>query len=207
MGPYATAAILSAMAVAQRYQKLLISNTFGIPALSKYEMHFPVAAGGPEPERTWPTTLFDALASAGKPPKTIAVVTSKFPSVHFISVGARDLAVKRGMSVVLYLEYDIGNRDFGPIASRIKEANPDFLWAGVLGVEGNMLLEALKKIDYTPRGHFHLFPSSGPLVRAPEGKFALANTVFEEHSPYTELPGAAEFIKLYNERAVKAGLP
>src|SRR6267378_4274217 len=35
IGPYATASILSAMGVAQRYSKLLLHNTFGTPALAK----------------------------------------------------------------------------------------------------------------------------------------------------------------------------
>src|SRR3979490_1230657 len=34
MGPYATAHILSAMGVAQRYNKVLIHHTFGIPSLA-----------------------------------------------------------------------------------------------------------------------------------------------------------------------------
>ena len=33
MGPYATGAILSAMGVAQRYNKVLVHHTFGIPGL------------------------------------------------------------------------------------------------------------------------------------------------------------------------------
>ena len=37
MGPYATGAILSAMGVAQRYNKVLVHHTFGIPSLAKYE--------------------------------------------------------------------------------------------------------------------------------------------------------------------------
>ena len=37
MGPYATGAILSAMGVAQRYDKVLVHHTFGIPSLAKYE--------------------------------------------------------------------------------------------------------------------------------------------------------------------------
>ena len=32
-------------------------------------------------------------------------------------------------------------------------------------------------------------------------------TVFEEHPPFTNAPGAAEFIALYHERAAKAGIP
>ena len=37
MGPYATGAILSAMGVAQRYNKVLVHHTLGIPSLAKYE--------------------------------------------------------------------------------------------------------------------------------------------------------------------------
>ena len=207
MGPYATGAILSAMAVAQNHSKMLIHHTFGIPNLAKYEMHFPTWAIGPDPARTFPNMLLDALAASPKPPKTIAVVTSKFPSVHFLSVGAREVAQKRGLKEVLYLEFDFGNRDFGPIAARIKDANPDFLWVGAIGLDGNMVLDALKKIDYTPRQHFHLYPAPGPLALAPEGKNALSTTIFEEHPPFTSSPVAAEFVKAYRERAAKAGLP
>ena len=206
MGPYATGAILSAMGVAQRYNKILIHHTFGIPSLAKYDAHFPTWSLGPEPAATFPNTLFDALAATPKPPKTIAVVTSKFPSVHFMSLGAREVAKKRGLNEVLFLEWDFGNRDFGPIAARVKDANPDFVWVGAIGLEGNQLLDAMKKIDYAPPLHFHMYPAPGPMVQAPEANGALAATIFEEHPPFINNPGAADFVKLFNERAKKAGL-
>jgi len=156
IGPYATGAILSAMAVAQRYQKVLIHHTFGIPKLAKYPMHFSSSGLAFESEKVVPTKLLDALASTGRPPKSIAIVTSKFPSVQFISAGARDVATARGVKVVLYLEYEFGNRDFAPIAARIKEADPDFLWVGTIGLDGNLLLDALHTIGYRPRGQYHL---------------------------------------------------
>ncbi len=207
IGPYATGAILSAMGVAQRYDKLLIHHTFGIPHLAKYERHFPTWAIGPEPGRTFPNLLFDALAATPRPPRTLAIVTDKFPSVHFMSAGAREVAQKRGLREVLYLEFEFGTRDFGPIAARVKDANPDFLWVGAIGLDGNQLLDALRKIDYTPKSHFYLYPAPGPLAKAPEGKGALSTTVFEEHPPFTQSPAAAEFVKLFRERAAKAGLP
>jgi branched-chain amino acid transport system substrate-binding protein len=207
LGPYATGAILSAMGVAQRYDKMLVHHTFGIPHLAKYERHFPTWAMGPEPGQTVPNRLFDALAATPKPPKTIAIVTDKFPSVHFLSLGAREVAQKRGLREVLFLEFEFGTRDFGPIAARVKDANPDFLWMGAIALDGNQLLDALKKIDYTPKSHFYLYPAPGPLAKAPEGKGALAATVFEEHPPFTNNPVAAGFVKLFNERATKAGLP
>ena len=207
MGPYATGAILSAMGVAQRYNKMLIHHTFGIPSLAKYDAQFPTWSLGADPAATFPNTLFDALAAAGKTPKTVAVVTSKFPSVHFMSLGAREAVKKRGMQEVVFLEWEFGNRDFGAIAARVKDAKPDFVWVGAIGLEGNQLLDAMKKIDYAPPIHFHMYPAPGPMAQAPEANGALAATIFEEHPPYLNNPGAAEFVKLFNERATKAGIP
>jgi branched-chain amino acid transport system substrate-binding protein len=207
MGPYATGAILSAMGVAQRYNKMLIHHTFGIPSLAKYDAQFPTWSLGADPAATFPNTLFDALAATTKPPKTIAIVTSKFPSVNFMSLGAREVAKKRGLQEVLFLEWEFGNREFGPIAARIKDANPDLLWVGAIGLEGNQLLDAAKKIDYAPRFHFYMYPAPGPMVQAPEAKNALAATIFEEHPPFLNNPGAAEFVKAFRERATKAALP
>jgi branched-chain amino acid transport system substrate-binding protein len=205
MGPYATGAILSAMGVAQRYNKVLVHHTLGIPSLAKYDMQFPAWSIGSDPATTVPNTLFDALAASPKPPKTVAVVTSKFPSIQFMSAGAREVIKKRGLTEVLFLEWDFGNRDFGPIANRIKDAKPDFVWVGAIGLEGNLLLDAMKKIDYLPPQHFYLYPAPGPLLASPDAKNALSATIFEDQPPFTSNLGAAEFVKLYRERATKAG--
>jgi branched-chain amino acid transport system substrate-binding protein len=207
MGPYATSGILAAMGVAQRYQKVLPHHSFGMPHLAKYDMHFPTAAFGPEPNVTLPTTVFNALASTGTPPKTVAIVTSKFPSAQFQSNGAREVAEKRGLKVALYLEYEFGTRDWGALAARVKDAKPDFLWIGALGLDGNQLLEAMKKLDYSPPRHFHLFPAPGPMAVAPDGKLALSTTVFEEHPPFMSNAGAARLVPLFVERATKANVP
>ncbi|MEO6407874.1 MAG: amino acid ABC transporter substrate-binding protein [Burkholderiaceae bacterium] len=207
MGPYATGAILSAMGVAQRYNKVLVHHTFGIPSLAKYEMAFPAWSLGAEPGTTVPNMVFDALAASPKPPKTVAFVTSKFPSIHFMTLGAREIAKKRGLNEVLFLEWEFGNRDFGPIAARIKDAKPDLVWMGDIALEGNMLLDAMKKIDYVPPIHFHTYPAPGPMTKSPDGNHALSLTIFEEHAPFTANPVAAEFVKVFNDRAAKAGLP
>ena len=207
MGPYATGAILSAMGVAQRYNKVLVHHTFGIPSLAKYDMQFPSWSLGADPGTTVPNSLFDALAASPKPPKTIAVVTSKFPSIHFLSLGGREVAKKRGLKEVLFLEWEFGNRDFGPIAARIKDAKPDLVWIGDIGLEGNMLLDAMKKIDYVPPLHFHLYPAPGPMTSSADGDNALSVTIFEEHAPFTNDPTAAEFVKVFKQRAMAAKLP
>jgi branched-chain amino acid transport system substrate-binding protein len=206
IGPYATANILSAMGVAQRYNKVLIHHSMGIPTLAKYELQFPSIGFPIDPENMLPNLVYDALAAGPRPPKTVAIVTSKFPSAHFISVGAREVAKKRGLQEVLYLEWDFGNREFGAIANRIKDVRPDFIWAGVLGLEGIMLLEAMQKIDYQPALHYHLFPAPGQTAKSPATRNALSTTTFEEHPPFTDNPVARDFVRQFNERAAKAGL-
>ena len=202
-----TASILAAMGVAQRYNKVLLHTSFGIPKLAKYDMQFQTAGSPFDPENVWPNHIFDAAAKLPKPPKTIAIVTSKFPSVHAISVGAREVLKKRGLTEVLHLEYEFGNRDYGAIASRVKEANPDFLWGGTNGIDPVLMLEAMKKIDYRPPAQVHLFPAPGPMLKMPEAQGSLALTTFESHPPFTDDPAIAQFVKTYGERAKEAGIP
>ena len=207
MGPYATANSLAAMGVAQRNGKVLITNSFGIPSLAKYDMHFPAYVMGIDPGTTAPNTLLDAIAASGAKPQSVAIVTSKFPSVVFMSVGAREVFKKRGLREALWLEWEFGNRDFGPIASRLKEANADVVWIGSIGPESIQLLEAMNKIDYRPKLQFHLYPTPGPLAQSPLAANVLTVTTFEQHAPFTNQPGVGEIIKIYNERAGKANLP
>jgi ABC-type branched-subunit amino acid transport system substrate-binding protein len=169
IGPYATANILSAMGVAQRYNKVLLHHTLGTPQLAKYDMQFGTGGLSADPENTIPKLVYDAVLASAKP-RTIAIVTSKFPSVHFISVGAREAAKQRGLQEVIYLEWDFGNREFGPIANRIKDAKPDFIWVGAIGIEGVLLLDAMQKIDYAPPLHFYLFPAPGPMAKSPSAR-------------------------------------
>ena len=207
MGPYATANSLAAMGVAQRNGKVLVTNSFGIPSLAKYDMHFSGYVMGSDPGTTVPTTLMDSLTAGGQSPKTVAMVTSKFPSVVFMSHGAREVFKKRGLQEKLWLEWEFGNKEYGPIAARLKEANADLVWIGSIGPESIQLLEAMNKIDYRPKLQFHLYPTPGPLAQSPLAANVLTVTTFEQHAPFTNAPGVGEIIKIYNERAGKAGLP
>jgi len=206
LGPYGTAAILAAMGVAQRYHKVFIQNTLGTPELATYEGQFSALMLGPDPQKTIPERTLDCYASTGKPPKSIAIVTNKFPSTQYTSTGMRDVAKTRGITEAAFLEYDVGNRDFGPLAARVKDADPELLFVGCLGIEGNQLLEALGQLNYSPKRHFYLFPS-GLLATYPPAERGVSFTNFEDVAPYTSTPEGAEFAKAFDERATKAGLP
>ncbi|HEX9326124.1 MAG TPA: amino acid ABC transporter substrate-binding protein [Reyranella sp.] len=207
MGPYATAPIQAAMGVAQRYGKVMIQSSMGIPKLQTYDMAFPATPFGSEPDKTYPNVILDCMASLPTPPKSMVIVTSKFPSAQFMAQGMRTEAEKRGVKVLLYLDYEAGNRDFGAIAARVKEANADFLWVGSLGLESNQLLESLRKLDYTPKTSFHLYPAPGPLALSPDGNLVWSSTFLEPDEPFMSRPGMKKIAELYKERATKANLP
>jgi branched-chain amino acid transport system substrate-binding protein len=206
MGPYGTSSIIAAMGVAQRFNKLFIQSSLGDPSLAPYEMQFPALPLGPEPRLADTEVLLDAYASTPAPPKTIAFVTSKFPSALDLAKGGQEIAAKRGLKTVLSLEYEFGTRDFGGIAARIKDAAPDLLWSGAVGLEAAQLLDAMKRIDYQPARQFHLFPAPGPTVSNPQAGGLTTLTWFEDHAPFTQNAGAAEFVAAYNERVKAAGL-
>lgn len=206
-GPYATAPILAAMGVAQRYGKVIIQSSMGIPKLQTYDMAFPATPFGPEPDKTYPNVILDAMASLPAPPKSMVILTSKFPSAQFMAQGMKVEAEKRGVKVPLYLEYESGNRDFGAIAARVKEANADFLWVGSLGLESNQILEALRKLDYAPKSSFHLYPAPGPLALSPDGNLAWSSTFLEPDEPFMSRPGVRKIAEAYKARATKANLP
>jgi len=206
LAPYGTASILAAMGVAQRYHKIFIQNTMGVPSLATYEWQFAALVAGASPEKTLPEKTLDCYASTGHPPKTIAIITSKFPSTEFTAKGMQTLAKARGIEVLAFLEYDVGNRDFGSIAARIKAADPDYMFMGCLGVEGNQLLEALTQINYTPKRHFYLFPS-GLLATYPPAERAMSLTTLEDVEPYLSNPEIAEFAKGFDAKAKALNLP
>ena len=208
MGPYATGAILSAMGIAQRYNKVLVHHTFGIPSLAKYECQFPAWSLGPVPEvdraeHRVQRAGRDARSRRRRSPSSRAS-SRRCTSCRSARASSRRSAA---LKEVIFLEWDFGNLDYGPIAARIKDAKPDFVWVGAIGLEGNQLLEAMNKIDYSPPLHFYMYPAPGPMSKSPLAKNAMSMTMFEEHLPYTNAAGAKAFIDEYHVRAAKAGIP
>src|SRR4029077_10180782 len=132
---------------------------------------------------------------------TIVIASSKFPSAQRMAHGMQSVAAQQGVTIKQTLDYEFGAQDFGAIAARIKDADPDLLWVGALGVEGNLLLTALTQIDYRPRRHFYLFPSSGPLAALPAAEKATSLTNFEDVPPFTSTPEGAALADAFRAAA------
>ena len=92
----------------------------------------------------------------------MAIVTSKFPSAQYQSNGAREVAEKRGLKVLLYLEYEFGTRDWGSIAARVKDANADFLWVARWGSTAISSWKRSRSSTTRRRATSTSFPRPGP---------------------------------------------
>ncbi len=216
MGPYGTGNITSAMNVAERYGYVFPHHTASLTYVYSYEYHFPTWHIGRDTHISTNQFLIDALNSTDNPPQTVAVIVNQFPGSQFLAYGHDSLdpggavviAEENGLEVVLEIEYPTNTTDFGPIASQIREADPDFVWVGALGLDGPRLIDAMEALDYSPPGMFYLWPAPGPLLNVGEpAEGAFSVTLFEEHEPFLSLPGADTLVSLFNEAAAEADLP
>src|SRR5258706_221746 len=85
IGPYATANILAAVGVAQRYSKLILHHTAGVPQLIKYDLQFPTGGLPADPEVSLPQLGLNAVALTTfeqHPPFTDNPVAAAFVRIY-----------------------------------------------------------------------------------------------------------------------------
>lgn len=215
IGPYGTGNITAAMQVAERFGYVFPHHTGSLTYAFTYPWQFPLWYTGLNTHITTPDLLFDALDSTGTPPETIAFVTNQFPGTKFLVEGregedvggAVRIAEEHGYEVVLNVDYPLGNTDFGPIAAQVRDADPDFVYVGGIGVDANGLIEAMQALDYQPPGLFVQWPAPGPLLALGEsGEGVMSVTLLEAHEPFLSDPEIAELNEAFSAAATEAGL-
>jgi branched-chain amino acid transport system substrate-binding protein len=189
MGPYATPNILAAMPVAERHGMVLPQHTAVLAPALAYACQFPGWSIGPDPNVFIPNQLADALDSLGGAVSTVGLVTNEGGSTSFVSFGSPDdpadpatdtILPERGYEIVANIPYPIGNTEWGPVATELRDAEPDIVVVNGLGVEANGLIEAMGQLDYAPPMMFALFPAPGAVLslgEAAEGMLSVS--IFE----------------------------
>ncbi len=219
MGPYATPNILSAMAVAERYDYVLPQHTAVIAPLMTYDCQFPAWSIGEQPNQYVPDLVFDALETLDDAPQRVAVVANQNGSTDFVANGLPDdpndpsvanVATERGLEVVATIQYPPTTTDWGPIAAQIRDANPDFVFNSAIGVDSVNLIQAMEQLSYRPPLMFSLFPAPGPLLGvgdAAEGVMSVS--LFESNEPLLEAAGdeVREIVEDFEAAATAEGLP
>jgi branched-chain amino acid transport system substrate-binding protein len=212
-GPYGTGGVSSAINVAERYGYVLPNHTGSLTYLYEYDCHFPTWSSGRYPNETLITDTLDMLEATDDPPETIAFVVNQFPGSNYLAYGTQDgdekdavgavqLARDRGYEVI-DINYPTDISDWTPIASQIKQADPDYIWNAGVGLDTTNLLQALEGLNYDPKGIFGLWSAPGPLAALGEvaDDVVLAGLYFPSMA---DDPEVEEIIAEYTERAQKA---
>jgi branched-chain amino acid transport system substrate-binding protein len=187
------------------------------PALA-YDCQFPGWSISPEPNVFIPTQLADALDSLDGAVSTVGLVTNAGGSTSFVSFGAADnpddpatdtILPDRGYEIVVNQTYPIGNTEWGPIATELRDENPDIVVVNGLGVEANQLIEAMTALDYAPPMMFALFPAPGAVLgmgEAAEGMLSVS--IFEPNEPILAAmdPEVTEIVEEFSALAADAGV-
>ena len=219
IGPYATPNILAAMPVAERHGFVLPQHTAVLAPALTYACQFPGWSIGPEPNVFIPNQLADALDSLGGDISTVGLVTNEGGSTSFVSYGSPDdpdaaatvtVLPERGYEIVADIPYPIGNTEWGPVATALRDADPDIVVVNGLGVEANGLIEAMGQLDYSAPMMFALFPAPGAVLGlgdAAEG--LLSVSIFEPNEPILEAmdPEVREITEEFSSRVEEEGLP
>jgi branched-chain amino acid transport system substrate-binding protein len=175
------------MGVAQRHNKVLVHHTLAFPTSPNTTRSFRRGRRSGSCDG-FPNTLFDALAATPKPPKTIAIVTSKFPSVHFMYRSARRL--KAGLA-----GGDLPGMEFGNATSaRSPRGSRTGIRISCLSAPlggGQPAARRYEEDRLRAEITFLHVPGAGANGRRPRRRM-LAATIFEQDPPYTNNPGAAE---------------
>ncbi len=216
IGPYGTGTITASMQVAERYGFVFPQHTGSLTYTYSYECQFPSWPAGRNPNFTNPELVYDALESTGNPPSTIAFVINQFPGTMYVAYGQPDtdeggavkVAEDRGYEVVLDINYPSNTTDWGPIAAQVRDADPDFLYLGALGVDGPNLIAAMDALGYQVPGMFLQWPAPGPMLGAGESATgAMSVTAFEPHPPFTDDPARKAIADTFSAAAAAEGLP
>ena len=215
MGPYGTGNITAAMAVAERYGYVIPQHTGSLTYTYTYGCQFPAWPTGVQSNLTNPELLYDAIDSAGVEPGSIAFVVNEFPGTQFIAYGPPDsdeggavkMAEDRGWDNVLEVDFPTAISDWGPIASQVAQADPDFVYLAGLGVDGPNLINATDSLGYDIRNMFVQWPAPGPLIDLGDaGEGVMSVTAWEQHPPFTDDPAAKAAAEIINQALADAGI-
>jgi branched-chain amino acid transport system substrate-binding protein len=222
IGPYGTGTITAAMNVAERHGFTFPHHTGSLTYAYGYDCQFPTWPTGVNPNQTTIDIILDGLESVENPPETLAFVVNQFPGTMFMAYGQPDaedpdnefgavqIAEERGYEVVLDVQFPTDITDWGPIATQLRQADPDFVIVGGLGLDGPNLIQAMQQLDYEPPGFFVLWPAPGPLLGAGDvgsgGSFTVTAFV-QDSGPLADNPEVVEVVEAFNQASDEAGLP
>src|SRR6184192_1455042 len=204
--PYATVPTAPLMPLVKQRGLLLIGNfSFQVNSKVGHDMWFNNAPWGP-PD-SWATSFLDLGQKAGG--KTIALLTADQEFAQNLALTAREVAKKRGISIVFDQAYPPNTVEFSGIIRALKAAKPDIVYVASYPPDSAGILRAVNEIGIGD--NVKIF--GGGMVGLQFGAVmanlgSLLNGVVNYNTwlpePSMYFDGTKEFFDKYTKRAIEA---
>jgi branched-chain amino acid transport system substrate-binding protein len=145
--PYSSPTTDAVAAVTEKYGKPMVAAGAATTSLFKKGRRFLFMLLSPA--EVYLDGLVDLAAKRGL--KTIAVIYEDTLFPKAIAQGTVDLAKKRGIQVVAIDSYPRNTKDFSPILTKFKSANPDVIAAATYFNDAVAIARALRELNINPK--------------------------------------------------------
>jgi branched-chain amino acid transport system substrate-binding protein len=208
LGPYGTNFVAPAMPTVIQNKKMTISFTaIGINDKFHYPKYFSMVSTGPEGVDSFSIGFFDMAAAQKPKPQTVAILAADAEFAQSAAQGAREQIKKHGMKLVYDKSYPPSTTDFAPVVRAVQAANPDIVFIGAYPPDNVGIIRAANEVGLSPKmmGGAMIGMLVTP-IKVQLGPVA-NGLITGENFPAAagaKIPGAADFLKRYSEKATAA---
>jgi branched-chain amino acid transport system substrate-binding protein len=208
LGPYGTNFVAPAMPTIIENKKMTISFTaIGINDNYHYPKYFSMVSVGPEGVNAFSIGFFDLAAAQTPKPRTVAILAADAEFAQSAAHGARAEIKKHGFKLVYDKSYPPSTTDFAPMVRAVGATNPDIVYVGAYPPDNVGIIRAAHEIGLAPKmmGGAMIGMLVTP-IKVQLGPVADGLIVGENFPAAfaSKIPGAADFLKRYGERAAAA---
>jgi branched-chain amino acid transport system substrate-binding protein len=207
-GPYGTNLIAPALPVVMQKNKMLI-GLFGLDANKEfhYTRYFSMISAGPKPSQAFTEGYFHVAAQQRPKPQTVALAAEDAEFSRNACEGARENARSYGFAIAYDKSFPPGTTDFSPIIRALQAADADLVVICSYPLSSVGILLAANELNFTPKMLGGAMVGLQSTVFKDKLKSKLNGVVnYETWVPSPKLLApAADFFKIYQERAKAAG--
>jgi branched-chain amino acid transport system substrate-binding protein len=208
LGPYGTNFVAPAMPTIIQNNKMTISFTaIGINDQFRYPKYFSMVSVGPEGNNAFSIGFFDLAAAQTPKPETVAILAADAEFAQSAAHGAREEIKKHGFKVVYDKSYPPSTTDFAPVVRAVRATNPDIVYVGAYPPDNVGIIRSANEIGLSPKmmGGAMIGMLVTP-IKVQLGPVANGLIVGENFAAALapKIPGSADFLKRYAEKAAAA---
>jgi branched-chain amino acid transport system substrate-binding protein len=208
LGPYGTNFVAPAMPTIINSNKMTISFTaIGVNDKFRYPKYFSMVSTGPEGVNSFSIGFFDLAAVQTPKPQTVAILAADAEFAQSAAHGAREEIKKHGFKIVYDKGYPPSTTDLAPVVRAVRASNPDVVYVSAYPPDNVGIIRAANEIGLSPKmmGGAMIGMLVTP-IKVQLGPLANGLVVGENFAAalLPKIPGSADFLKRYGEKAAAA---